>query len=140
MNFFNNAGVPVILCSSLKPEGYLITGSHFNLRYVMRNGHFVGFQGEHNELNPLYGETVSFWAKDPAGIRDILLNGKKTVYTNPRLDCDPAITFTVTSKPKSTSKLHFCRFITYFLNAETISDTFNQSINQFYATAFHFLR
>ena len=133
MNFFNNAGVPVIICSSLKPEGYLITGRYFHLHYVIRNGHFVGFHGGHSELNPLYGETVSFWGKDPTGTLDIFVDGKNIIYTNPRLDCDPVINFTVTSKPKiSTYKFHICCFKMHLLNTETLLDKVNQLINTFH--------
>ena len=36
--FWNNAGVPFILYSSLKPEGYLVTGPKLHLHYVIRDG------------------------------------------------------------------------------------------------------
>ena len=37
-SFWNNAGVPFILYSSLKPEGYLVTGPKLHLRYAIRRG------------------------------------------------------------------------------------------------------
>lgn len=43
-NFWNNAGVPFILYSSLKPEGYLVTGPKLHLHYVIRNGVMEGLQ------------------------------------------------------------------------------------------------
>ena len=42
--FWNNAGVPFILYSSLKPEGYLVTGPKLHLHYVIRHGQVLGFQ------------------------------------------------------------------------------------------------
>ena len=35
--FWNTAGVPFILYSSLKPEGYLVTGPKLHLHYVIRD-------------------------------------------------------------------------------------------------------
>lgn len=40
--FWNNAGVPFILYSSLKPEGYLVTGPKLYLHYVIHSGVVVG--------------------------------------------------------------------------------------------------
>ena len=39
--FWNTAGVPFILYSSLKPEGYLVTGPKLHLHYVIRAGQVV---------------------------------------------------------------------------------------------------
>lgn len=47
------------------------------------------------------GQVVKFWAKDPDGKREILLDGKKIVYAVPGLHCDHYIHVTVTSRPKS---------------------------------------
>jgi len=37
IRFHNTAGVPFVLHSSLKPEGYLVTGQTLQLRYVIKN-------------------------------------------------------------------------------------------------------
>ena len=47
------------------------------------------------------GQTVTFWAKDPYGKREILLDGKKIVYAVPGIHCHHYIQVTVTSRPKS---------------------------------------
>lgn len=49
----------------------------------------------------LGGQIVTFWAKDPYGKREILLDGKKIVYAVPGIHCDHYIHVTVTSRPKS---------------------------------------
>ena len=41
-HFYNDAGVPFMLYSNLKPEGYLVTGPEIHLHYVIRNGNTVG--------------------------------------------------------------------------------------------------
>lgn len=43
---------------------------------------------------------VKFWAKDPYGKREILLDGKKIVYAIPGIHCDHRVQVTVTSRPK----------------------------------------
>lgn len=47
------------------------------------------------------GQTVTFWAKDPSGTFEILLDGKKMVYAVPGLHCRHYIQVTVTSRPKT---------------------------------------
>ena len=47
--FWNNAGVPFILYSSLKPEGYLVTGPKLHLHYVIRNGIVVALRQKTNK-------------------------------------------------------------------------------------------
>ena len=47
------------------------------------------------------GQIVTFWAKDPSGKREILLDGKKIMYAVPGSHCDHVIQVTVTSRPKS---------------------------------------
>ena len=42
--FWNNAGVPFILYSSLKPEGYLVTGPKLHLHYVIRDGQVLSLK------------------------------------------------------------------------------------------------
>ena len=41
VTFWNHAGVPFLLYSSLKPEGYLVKGRKLQLRYVIRSGKAV---------------------------------------------------------------------------------------------------
>ena len=41
-HFWNDAGIPFMLYSSLKPEGYLVTGPEIHLHYVIRNKKVVG--------------------------------------------------------------------------------------------------
>lgn len=43
---------------------------------------------------------VSFWARDPAGKRKILLEGKETLYVTPGFQCHHFIYVTVMSRPK----------------------------------------
>ena len=43
-NFWNNAGVPFILYSSLKPEGYLDTGPKLPLHCVIHAGVVLGLK------------------------------------------------------------------------------------------------
>ena len=45
-------------------------------------------------------QIVKFWAKDPYGKREILLDGKKVVYAIPGIHCDHQVRITVTSRPK----------------------------------------
>ena len=55
---------------------------------------------DENTPNIFGSQTVTFWAKDPAGKREILLDGKKIIYAIPGLHCDHIIQVTVTSRPK----------------------------------------
>ena len=43
---------------------------------------------------------VKFWAEDPYGKREILMDGKKVVYAVPGIHCDHHIRVMVTSRPK----------------------------------------
>ena len=45
-------------------------------------------------------QIVSFWAKDPEGKREILLDGKKIIYAIPGVHCWHYIEVKVTSRPK----------------------------------------
>lgn len=45
-------------------------------------------------------QIVTFWAKDPSGKREILLDGKKKVYAIPGIHCWHYVQVTVTSRPK----------------------------------------
>ena len=51
--------------------------------------------------NLVGGQIVTFWAKDPYGKREILLDGRKIVYAVPGIHCHHAIQVTVTSRLKS---------------------------------------
>ena len=43
---------------------------------------------------------VKFWAEDPYGKREILLDGKKVIYAIPGIHCNHNVQVTVTSRPK----------------------------------------
>jgi len=43
---------------------------------------------------------VKFWAKDPYGKREILLDGKKVIFAIPGIHCYHHVKVTVTSRPK----------------------------------------
>ena len=61
-HFWNDAGVPFILYSSLKPEGYLVTGPEIHLHYVVRNGKRVGLvrlPHKRDEVLDSSGEIIS---------------------------------------------------------------------------------
>ena len=62
VNFINNFGSQFTLYSSLKHEGYLVTGSGFKLKLII----------DRPELH----SHVIFYAKDPLGQRKIFLNGQ----------------------------------------------------------------
>ena len=62
VNFINNFGSQFTLYSSLKHEGYLVTGSGFKLKLII----------DRPELH----SHVTFYAKDPLGKRKIFLNGQ----------------------------------------------------------------
>ncbi|XP_029196202.2 LOW QUALITY PROTEIN: uncharacterized protein LOC114961605 [Acropora millepora] len=129
--FTNDAGVPFMLYSSLKRDGYLVTGPEIRLKYVIKNRQFMGLarlpdkrghifgaarniisetlnelsDSQQLQLDPPIGSKwshiiVKFWAEDPSGKREILLNGKKTIYAIPGINCKHQISVTVTSKPK----------------------------------------
>ncbi|CAH3033992.1 unnamed protein product, partial [Pocillopora meandrina] len=127
--FWNTAGVPFILYSSLKPEGYLVTGPKLHLHYVIRDQKVIDLKVLHmkrtnvpnqdgevlsevmdelTDTQQLYldkpklasRQIVSFWAKDPEGKREILLDGKKIIYAIPGLHCWHYIEVKVTSRPK----------------------------------------
>ncbi|XP_068731030.1 uncharacterized protein [Montipora capricornis] len=129
--FSNDAGIPFMLYSSLKPEGYSVTGPEISLKYVVKNNQFKGLarvsdtrdhmsetrreilsetsnelsDGQQLLLDPpnlkWSNIVVKFWAIDPSGKREILLNGKKMIYAIPGIHCTHQISVTVTSQPKS---------------------------------------
>ena len=65
LNFLNSIGSPFKLYSSLKHEGYLVTGSGFKLKLMI----------DRPELH----SHVVFYAKDPDGKRKILLNEQPSI-------------------------------------------------------------
>lgn len=62
VNFINKFGSQFTLYSSLKHEGYLVTGSGFKLKLII----------DRPELH----SHMTFYAKDPLGKRKISLNGE----------------------------------------------------------------
>lgn len=64
VNFINKFGSQFTLYSSLKHEGYLVTGSGFKLKLII----------DRPELH----SHVTFYAKDPLGKRKISLNGESS--------------------------------------------------------------
>ena len=65
LNFNNKFGSPFKLYSSLKHEGYFVTGSGFKLKLMIDR--------------PQLHSHVTFYAKDPDGKRKILLNWQPSV-------------------------------------------------------------
>lgn len=66
-----------------------------------------------DETGPQFfsGQTVTFWAKDPAGKREILLDGKKIIHAIPGLHCDHTIHVTVASKPNRGASYYWTVFV-----------------------------
>ena len=61
-HFWNDAGVRFMLYSSLKPEGYLVTGPEIHLHYAIRNRETVGLvrrPHERDEITDTSGKIVS---------------------------------------------------------------------------------
>ena len=86
LNFVNNFGFPFKpfkLYSSLKHEGYLVTGSGFKLKLLI----------ERPELH----SHVTFFAEDPEGKREILLDGKPRISKQVVSDCDKFLNVSVTA-------------------------------------------
>ncbi|XP_068692933.1 uncharacterized protein [Montipora foliosa] len=112
IRFHNNVGIHFLLYSSLKPEGYLVRGKTFVLRYSIRSSEVMAFQVTHGLLDEQHlrlddgdqtsfrGVIVTFWAEDPAEVHEIYLNGRRKVSCIPGLHCDVPIHVSVTSKPK----------------------------------------
>ena len=65
LNFKNRFGSPFKLYSSLKHEGYLVTGAGFKLKLM------IGRPELHSH--------VTFYAEDPDGKRKLLLNGQPSI-------------------------------------------------------------
>lgn len=71
--FSNKCKQQVKINSSLKPLGYIITGTSLKLKNIIR----------HPELHP----TVTFSAVDPSGQRSLLVNGQMSMILTPKADC-----------------------------------------------------
>ena len=87
--FDNKVGSPFTLYSSLKHEGYLVTGSGFKLKLLI----------DRPELH----SHVTFYAKDPGGNRGDLLNGEPSISRPVVSNCDYFFPVTVTAEQGSSS-------------------------------------
>ena len=87
--FDNKVGSPFTLYSSLKHEGYLVTGSGFKLKLLI----------DRPELH----SHVTFYAKDPGGNRGDLLNGEPSISRAVVSNCDYFFPVTVTAEQGSSS-------------------------------------
>ena len=87
--FDNNVGSPFTLYSSLKHEGYLVTGSGFKLKLLI----------DRPELH----SHVTFYAKDPGGNRGDFLNGEPSISRPVVSNCDYFFPVTVTAEQGSSS-------------------------------------
>lgn len=54
-SFTNDAGVPFVLYSSLKKEGYLVTGPEIRLKYVIKNRQFMGLARLPDKREHIFG-------------------------------------------------------------------------------------
>ena len=82
LNFVNRFGLPFKLYSSLKHEGYLVTGSGFKLKLLI----------DRAELH----SHVTFYAEDPSGKNKILLNGTSSISEPATSGCPEFWTVSVT--------------------------------------------
>ena len=84
----------------------------------------------HEAVSKPYGKhTVAFWATDPAGKYNILLDGKKILYAIPGLDCDHSIQVAVTSHPK----ISMCSLLASLKSQVTFTKTLNSIIEKYLA-------
>ena len=83
LNFLNNFGSSFKLYSSLKHEGYLVSGSGFKLKLII----------DRPELH----SHVIFNAEDPTGRSKILLNGEPSISEPVISGCHQFLTVSVTS-------------------------------------------
>lgn len=67
---------------------------------------------------PFPGQRVKFWAEDPAGKHEILLDGKKAIHAIPGLHCDHIIHVTVTSRPKIRMSYTYLKALIFSLPAQ----------------------
>lgn len=84
IDFINNFGSQFKLYSSLKHEGYLVNGSGFKLKLII----------DRPELH----SHVIFYAVDPTGKREILLNGVKRISEPVIYGCPEFVDVLVTSE------------------------------------------
>ena len=84
INFINNFGSHFKLYSSLKHEGYLVTGSSFKLKLII----------DRHELH----SHVIFYAVDPTGEGKILLNGVERISEPVISGCPEFVDVLVTSE------------------------------------------
>ena len=82
----------------------------------------------HEAVSKPFGkQTVVFWATDPAGKYNILLDGKKMLYAIPGLHCDNFIQVTVTSHPK----ISMCSLLASLKSQVTFTKTLNSKIEKY---------
>lgn len=84
VNFVKNMGSPFKLFSSLKHEGYLVTGSGIRLKLII----------ERPELHSF----VTFNAVDPHGKTNILLNEKPSISEPAVMGCPVFVNVLVTAE------------------------------------------
>ena len=97
VNFINNFGSQFMLYSSLKHEGYLVSGSGFKLKLMI----------DRPELH----SHVTFYAKDPLGKRKIFLNGKLSTSEAAVAGCHEFVDVSVTPEQGETERFtlyHMC--------------------------------
>lgn len=83
LNFVNNFGSSFKLYSSLKNEGYLVTGNGLKLKLII--------------ARPELHSHVTFYAEDLMGRREVLLNGVSSISEPTILECPKFLTVSVTS-------------------------------------------
>ena len=90
LNFINGIGSPFKLYSSLKHEGYLVTGAGFKLKLMI----------DRPELH----SHVVFYAKDPDGKRKILLNQETSISAEVIAGCPEFLRVIVTAEQGKAEK------------------------------------
>ena len=60
------------------------------------------------------GKIVVFWAEDPTGVHEILLDGKEKLYLVPGFHCDFPIHIYVTPRNKISKLLYLFMYLLYF--------------------------
>ena len=84
LNFINNVRSPFKLFSSLKRESYLVTGSRFRLKLLVDR--------------PDLHSQVTFYAQDPDGKHNILLNGATNISQPTVSGCSEFLDVIVTAE------------------------------------------
>lgn len=93
LNFVNNFGSPFKLYSSLKNEGYLVTGNGLKLKLII--------------ARPELHSHVLFYAEDLTGRRELLLNGASSISEPTILGCPKFLTVSVTSGGGDLKKFNY---------------------------------